>query len=94
MEYKEKIIKIINETLKDTPKIFLFGSRSCGCETTVSDIDIGIDCSRNLLLNELSDLKEKFEESNIIYKIDIVDFYDAEEKFKEIAYKKGLKIWQ
>ncbi|HPN32747.1 MAG TPA: nucleotidyltransferase domain-containing protein [bacterium] len=95
MEFKTKIIRLINESLKGlNPKIFLFGSRSSMKNLDDSDIDIGIDCGRKLSLIELSDIKEKLEESNIIYKIDVVDFNNIDNKFKQIVFENGVIEWQ
>lgn len=95
MEFKSKIIEIINENLKNlNPKIYLFGSRATAKNSDVSDIDIGIDCGRNLTLMELSDVKENLEKSNIIYKIDVVDFNNVDKNFKRIVFENGVVEWQ
>ncbi len=95
MDFKTEILRIINEYLKELhPKIFLFGSRAAAKNSEVSDIDIGIDCNRKLTSIELSDIKEKFENSNIVFKIDIVDFNNVSEKFKQIIFENGVVEWQ
>ena len=60
-------------------KIFLFGSRARGDNSAFSDIDIAF-LSEKDISNKLTLLREIIEESNIPYKIDIVD----------LAQNKGL----
>ena len=52
--------------------IYLFGSRARGEERKYSDIDIAID-SKEDLKYDLVKLKEIIEESNLIYKVDLVE---------------------
>ncbi len=52
--------------------IYLFGSRARGEERKYSDIDIAIDSKENLKY-DLVKLKEIIEESNLIYKVDLVE---------------------
>lgn len=52
----------------------MFGSRAKNIDTSISDIDIGIETDKPIEFHKVSLIKEKFENSNIIYKIDIIDF--------------------
>ena len=68
-------------------KIFLFGSRARGDSSRFSDIDIGFlsnkDISKELVL-----LREIIEESNIPYKVDIVNLSENKDLL-EIVLKEG-----
>ena len=57
-----------------------------------SDIDIGVKSSRELPLSVLGDLKEAFEESNIPYSVDIVDFSTTTNSFKSVALQKTIAL--
>lgn len=92
---KLKTIKDVEDLLKNffrnkEVKIYLFGSRARGENSRFSDIDIGFlsdkDLSKDLVM-----LRELIEESNIPYKVDIVDL-STNKDLLEIVIKKG-KRW-
>lgn len=66
-------------------KAFIFGSRATGKPRKFSDIDIGIKSEKEINSLLLSDIEEAFEESNIPYTVDVVDFSQVSDKFKELA---------
>lgn len=52
--------------------VFVFGSRRRGDHKKYSDLDLWIEASPSLSSNELSKLKDAFEESNLPIKVDLV----------------------
>ena len=67
-------------------KIYLFGSRAKGTKRKYSDIDIAIESNEDLK-DDIVKLKEIIEESNLIYKVDLVElkkirFLDKKEMIK------------
>jgi len=88
----EHKIKDILEKFLD-PKdyeFFLFGSRADGQADSFSDYDIGISGKRGVPLKTLSLMREAFEESNLPFKVDILDFSQVSQKFKNQALKKKV----
>lgn len=74
-------------------KIFLFGSRAQGKNSITSDVDLGIWPATNNYAKKITLLKEKIENSNIPYKVDIVNLKEVSDDFrKEIL--KNAKIWK
>ena len=73
-------------------KAFIFGSWAVGNARKFSDIDIGIQSSRQIPNGMLSDLEEAFEESNLPYIVEVVDFNTVSEKFKTIASQKVIHL--
>ena len=57
---------------KKSSSVFVFGSRAIGKFRKYSDLDLWIEAEPELSAAELSLLKEKFDESEIPIKIDIV----------------------
>jgi predicted nucleotidyltransferase len=90
-----KMIKtLILETFKDDDvKIMLFGSRARNDSDPRSDIDIGILPKKRDDRIKLMALKEKFENMNIPYKVDLVDISRVSEIFRKKAIKDG-EIWK
>ena len=74
-------------------EIFLFGSRAEGTELEKSDIDIGLLDKKKVSSKIINKLHEKFEESLIPYHVDIIDFFDVDNEFKEIALNNKV-VWK
>ncbi len=92
-EYIEQCRNIILENIdRNEFAVFIFGSRAYESHPVKSDIDIGILGSRAFHSKEKQVLKEKIEESNIPYKVDIIDFYGAARTFRKAALQK-FKLW-
>ena len=74
------------ENLKDFDcKIFIYGSRARGDFQRFSDLDIGIIPQNNVRL-PIYDIQDYLNyESEIPFKIDMVDFSITDEKFKQHA---------
>ena len=66
-------------------RLFFFGSRVSGRGSDRSDIDIGIEGPQPVPLDILGQIKEEIDHLSILYKIDVVDFAAASEKFKGVA---------
>jgi predicted nucleotidyltransferase len=61
---------------------YAFGSRVIGSQKRLSDLDI---CFMDTIpSNVLFHIREDFEESNIPFKVDLVDWNMCDEKFREI----------
>jgi len=90
-EIKKIIFQFLNPQ-KD--RVFIFGSRAVGNGRKFSDIDIGIGIKskKQIDLLLLSDIKEAFEESNIPYTVDIVDFSQTSDKFKDVSLQKIINL--
>jgi uncharacterized protein len=71
---------------------FVFGSRATGNAGKLSDYDIGIIGNDPVPSFKKVLIEEALEESNIPYKIDIVDFSLVSPEFKEIALSPIKKI--
>lgn len=85
---KKELLNIISKHINlEKYDVFFFGSRVSGKGDERSDIDVGISGSESLSLDVISEIKEEIEELPILYKIDVVDFTSAEEKFIKIAEK-------
>jgi predicted nucleotidyltransferase len=68
-------------------RVFVFGSQVTGGARKFSDIDVGIKSSREIPWWKVASIEEAFEESNLPYTVDVVDFNLVSEKFKQVAKK-------
>jgi uncharacterized protein len=89
-ELKSLILEILKE---ENATVILFGSRARGDFNRVSDIDIGILPGENFDRRKLVILKDRIEDLNIPYTVDIVDLSRVSEDFKEKALREGV-VWK
>lgn len=94
----KKALKLLKNMVKDAFKgsdveIVLFGSRARGDYAKTSDIDIGILPRGKINKKKLILLREKLENSNIPYKVDVVDLTQTSREFRERALKEGI-LWK
>lgn len=67
-------------------KIFFFGSRVNGLGGERSDIDIGI-IGEKINVIKMLEIQEKIKEIKIPYTINLIDFSNVSDSFKETAMK-------
>ena len=73
--------------------IFLFGSRATGESDDRADYDVGIFSNLGKApSNVMNKIECELEESDIPYKVDVVDFADVSDRFKQIAGRSVI-IW-
>lgn len=92
----ETLKKLIADVIREKGiSVYLFGSRAKGKASYNSDIDIGIIREDGGEVGKLITLlKEKIENSNIPYKVDVVDLSQVPEEFREKALKEGKLLWR
>ncbi len=79
--------KILQQHLPHNTKVWLFGSRVTGAAKPYSDIDLAIDLGKPASLDILAKLAAAFDESNLAYKVDIVDWAAVDESFRDKVAK-------
>jgi predicted nucleotidyltransferase len=75
-------------------KVWVFGSRARGDHKAFSDLDILYENSElsELSLGELSQIKEDLEESELPYKVDIVNFDEVAESYRDGISKDRIEV--
>lgn len=86
---KQKIIAVISALIPQA-KIILFGSRARGTNSERSDIDLALDAGSALPTGDVGELVDMFRESNIPYKIEIVDFYLVSKSMQDSIQQEGV----
>ena len=90
---KEMILEVLAKYFDEDVGIFLFGSRALNKQKTFSDFDIGLIGDRALDFRKMEEAKEELVNTNLPFKVDLVDFYDIDDNFKSIATKEII-VWQ
>ncbi len=76
-------LKIISAILAKYPyRFYAFGSRVKGTHSSFSDLDL---CFKDSIpRKELSQIKMQFEESNLPFKVDLIDWNKMEPAFQKL----------
>ena len=73
--------------------VYLFGSRAIGTAQPVSDFDVAVLADEDIS-RELSAARDMLEESNIPFKIDLVDLRQVSPAFLRVAQAQGVLLWK
>jgi type I restriction enzyme S subunit len=88
-------LDIINQILRKTlagQDVYVFGSRARGDHKKTSDLDLAISGAAPLTMAVRSDLEFKFSESDLPFRVDIVDLLTTDESFKKIIQADAIKL--
>lgn len=83
-DHREIVLAILDAHLPETAKVWVFGSRATGRARRYSDLDLAIDAGRELTLDEFSILAEAFSDSDLPYRVDVVDWSAIDESFRRL----------
>lgn len=89
-ELKNTVLRILG---REKIKIVLFGSRAGEKNNRYSDVDLGLIPRGKIKKDKVALLKEKIDNLNIPYKVDVVDFSQVSEDFKKMALR-GAVVWK
>jgi len=88
-------LKIVQEILNDVipdREVWVFGSRAKRTARDTSDLDLVVIGETSLDFKTLAALRDAFSESNIPYKVDVVDWVNISETFREMISKDKIVI--
>ncbi len=85
-------IKCVLRALLNNEIVIIFGSRIQGNSHEHSDLDLAIKGTEKLSLNLLSEVREVFEESNLIFRVDILDYHRVDQGFQKIILETGVVL--
>jgi predicted nucleotidyltransferase len=85
------ILQVFSEVFgPDWPKrikIWVFGSRARGDHRTYSDLDLLVESESSVSDDAMSALREKFEESDFPFKVDLVQLSELADAYRESVMK-------
>ena len=94
MQVSEAEIKIIIDIIKKyVPdcEVWIFGSRYHGTAKKSSDLDLVVIGEHKLPLSQMGDLRLAFQESDLVFSVDIIDWNRISKEFQSII-SKGHKV--
>jgi type I restriction enzyme S subunit len=82
--HRRIVLDILAALLPPDATVWVFGSRATGCARAYSDLDLAIDAGRRLTLDETACLAEAFSESDLPYRVDLVDWQATSVEFRDL----------
>src|SRR5437868_12492602 len=82
--HRQLVLELLAELLPASAQVWVFGSRATGRARRYSDLDLLIDAGRPLSPDEAVLLREAFEESDLPYRVDLVDWRGIDDRFREL----------
>jgi predicted nucleotidyltransferase len=83
-EHARIVRDILRAHLPESAEVWVFGSRATGRARAYSDLDLAINAGRRLTLDECAILAEAFSDSDLPYRVDIVDWRAIDERFRRL----------
>jgi predicted nucleotidyltransferase len=82
-DHRRLVLDIPRAHLPRSTKAWVFGSRATGRARRYSDLDLAIDAGRPLTLDEIAILTEAFSESDLPYRVDVIDWREIDDRWRE-----------
>ena len=82
----------ILEKLVPDAEVWAFGSRAKRTARASSDLDLAILVDKPLTLWQLADLSEAFSESDLPFKVDVLDWATTQENFRLIILETRVVV--
>ena len=82
-DQKRLVLDILRAHLPPRAKTWVFGSRVTGRAKRYSDLDLAIDAGRRLTLDEIARLAEALSDSDLPYKVDLVDWHEIDDRWRQ-----------
>ena len=90
-DHRRLVLNILRANVPESAKAWVFGSRATGRARRYSDLDMAIDAGRRLSLDEIARLREAFSDSDLPYKVDLVDWHAIDDRWRQtIAAERAL----
>jgi len=92
-DHAEIIHRILKDNLEEGTYVFAFGSRANWTAKQSSDLDLGVDSFGVKLDKKIkSNLEDAFEESDLPYKVDVMDLNSVSESFSEAIQDQLVRV--
>jgi len=86
-QQKKKILTILERYVPDA-EVWAFGSRVDGNPKTYSDLDLLVVGKDKMSINSMGELREAFQESDLPFRVDLVDWHRISPEFRSLIEQK------
>ena len=91
-EHAKIVRDILAERLPAGVTVHVFGSRAKGTAKPYSDLDLALKGGDRLPLALIADLADAFSESDLPFKVDILDWRSAAASFQAVINRDGVEL--
>jgi predicted nucleotidyltransferase len=84
LDHQRIVLDILDAHLPADAAVWVFGSRASGRARRYSDLDLTINAGRRLTIDETAILREAFDESDLPYRVDVVDWQAITPEFRSL----------
>ena len=91
-DHRRIVLAVLRAQLPRATKAWVFGSRATGRARRYSDLDLAIDAGRRLTLDETASLAEAFDECDLPYRVDLVDWHAIDDGFRPLIAADRLPL--
>src|SRR5689334_3952955 len=91
-DHKQIVLETLGAHLPRGTKAWVFGSRATGRARRYSDLDLVIDAGRRLTLDDFARLTEAFSDSDLPYRVDVVDWLGVEDRWRQAIAPERLRL--
>jgi uncharacterized protein len=92
VDQRRLVLTILAANLPAGTRAWVFGSRATGRARHYSDLDLAVDAGRPLTLDEMARLAEAFSESDLPYRVDLVDWRGIGDRFRQTIAADRLRL--
>lgn len=85
------VLGILNQIVPDHG-VWVFGSRAGSTTKPFSDLDLVVLGDQALSLQTLANLREAFSESDLPYRVDVVDWASTSDEFRAVILRQHVSI--
>jgi predicted nucleotidyltransferase len=87
----ESVLRILAEHVPDR-EVWAFGSRVGGSAKEFSDLDLAVRGDEPIPAAVLADVREAFRESDLPFKVDVVDWATTQDHFRRIIERQYVVL--
>jgi predicted nucleotidyltransferase len=91
-DQRRLVLRILRAHLPDGAEAWVFGSRATGRARRYSDLDVAIDAGRSLMLDEEARLADAFCDSDLPYRVDLVDWHGIDDRFRRLVAAQRIRL--
>ena len=91
-DHRRTVLDILHQNLPLNTQAWVFGSRATGRARRYSDLDLTIDAGRRLTLDETAKLTEAFSDSELPYRVDLVDWHEIGDRWRQSIAAQRLTL--
>ncbi|MBV8575149.1 MAG: nucleotidyltransferase domain-containing protein [Acetobacteraceae bacterium] len=91
-DHERLVLNVLRAHLPPNTRAWVFGSRATGRARRYSDLDLAIDAGRRLTLDESARLSEAFSDSDLPYRVDLIDWHGIHDRWRRTIAAQRLAL--